>query len=136
MEEIIESLARTIIAGSGGTQSSGTKKATPEHVKGVAAWFKAVLDHDLAAHERASLSHLVNRRLFKTRDGKLGLGPQAMRPGDSITALRGSDLPVILRPYEQEFRFIGFSYVNGLMYGETVPALQAAGVEERVFIVR
>ncbi|OQN98096.1 hypothetical protein B0A48_15928 [Cryoendolithus antarcticus] len=153
MEEVIESLARTIVAGSGGTQSSGTKKATPEHVKGVAAWFKTILDHDLAssdaetyyticktarirAHERASLSHLVNRRLFKTRDGKLGLGPQAMRPGDSITALRGSDLPVILRPCEQEFRFIGLSYVNGLMYGETVPALQAAGVEEHVFIVR
>lgn len=55
-----------------------------------------------------------DRRFFTTSDGRIGLGPESIRPGDLITILYNSSLPVALRPVEQHFLLAGGCYVHGL----------------------
>jgi hypothetical protein len=62
--------------------------------------------------------HRINRRMFTTRDGYIGLGPKEMQPGDSIVLLSGGRLPFVLRPDGSSFRIVGDSYVHGMMAGE------------------
>lgn len=52
-----------------------------------------------------------NRRVFVTRDGRLGLGPQAMRPGDKIIVLFGGQLPYVVRPKAGYHTFVGQCYI-------------------------
>lgn len=70
------------------------------------------------------------RCLFRTRSGRLGLGPQSVRPGDGVWLVAGSRTPYLLRKKEQveeeareRLGFLGEAYVHGVMYGEA-----AAGV--------
>lgn len=76
----------------------------------------------------------AGRRLFTTRRGYIGLGPEWMRPGDEVWTLFGGSVPFILRPSEkacshtfyknQEVHrrhvVIGDCYVQGIMFGESV----------------
>ncbi|PSR77686.1 hypothetical protein BD289DRAFT_142389 [Coniella lustricola] len=71
------------------------------------------------------------RVLFRTQGGRLGLGPQSLRPGDNITLLAGTRTPYILRPRREGpdntivvFKFMGEAYVHGIMYGEAASKLQ------------
>lgn len=59
-----------------------------------------------------------NRTLFATEEGRIGLGPYLMRRGDVVTALVGSRVPIILRPEDSVYRYLGEAYVEGIMYGE------------------
>lgn len=59
-----------------------------------------------------------NRTLFATEDGRIGLGPYLTQPGDVVTALAGSSVPVILRPEDCVYRHLGEAYVERIMYGE------------------
>lgn len=70
------------------------------------------------------------RCLFRTRAGRLGLGPQSVRPGDGVWLVAGSRTPYLLRKKEQgegeareRLGFLGEAYVHGVMYGEA-----AAGI--------
>jgi len=49
------------------------------------------------------------RRVFQTSSGLLGLGPAIMEPGDMVTVLYGSRVPVILRPcqHSEQHRVVG-----------------------------
>ncbi|KAK6424844.1 hypothetical protein LTR95_016328 [Oleoguttula sp. CCFEE 5521] len=131
---------------------SGDKAADEDIMVGV-EWIRAMFGHensrsdpdmyraiyDVAANrvdDHCQLNMLKNRKLFRTHTGKFGLGPKAIQLGDIVTAVRGSDLPVVLRRSKEEYQFIGFAYVHGLMYGETALELLAAGVREQVFVVR
>ncbi|KAJ3469897.1 hypothetical protein MRS44_003962 [Fusarium solani] len=73
----------------------------------------------------AAQSACNGRRLFLTEDGRLGLGPAAMREGDHLCILFGGSVPFIMRPEGQSWRgqswsLIGESYVKTLMGGERV----------------
>ncbi|KAK6437148.1 hypothetical protein LTR95_006657 [Oleoguttula sp. CCFEE 5521] len=96
---------------------------------------KTVRKATAEASKHCKWDALIDRRLFKMQSGACGLGPSAMRAGDIVTALRGSPWPAILRPYNEDYQFIGLAYARGLMYGETISALRAAGVEEQWFVV-
>ncbi|CAM1504816.1 Fc.00g024070.m01.CDS01 [Cosmosporella sp. VM-42] len=48
-----------------------------------------------------------NRRLFMTREGRLGLGPQVMQAGDEVVVLFGSRVPFVIRPRPDHHIFIG-----------------------------
>ncbi len=63
-----------------------------------------------------------SRRLFSTHNGRFGLGPTLVRPGDAVCVLLGHRVPVILsRPSNQkQYRFGGDCYVHGLMNGEAI----------------
>jgi hypothetical protein len=41
-----------------------------------------------------------NRTVYRTRDGRLGLGLEAMRPGDVVCVLLGGRAPFVLRPVQ------------------------------------
>lgn len=48
-----------------------------------------------------------NRRILMTSDGRLGLGPQVMQPGDEVIVLFGSRVPFVVRPRPDHHIFIG-----------------------------
>ncbi|KAK4446202.1 HET domain-containing protein [Podospora aff. communis PSN243] len=64
--------------------------------------------------------YALNRRLFLTRGGRLGIGPSVMRPGDEAVVLLGGKVPFVLRLRGDHHVFIGSSYVrdNRVMWGD------------------
>jgi hypothetical protein len=61
------------------------------------------------------------RRFFTTTKGRLGIGPVALLPGDSITILEGAHYPFLLRTAsEASNKLIGHVYVRGIMDGEAL----------------
>lgn len=72
------------------------------------------------------------RRLFFTEDGRLGLGPAAMREGDHLCILFGGSVPFILRPDYQSWRLIGECYVKTLMNGQSVEKYKE-GMEDSMY---
>lgn len=55
-----------------------------------------------------------DRSWFKTADGRLGIGPRNMKPGDQLVALDPSRLPVVLRRRGPNWVHVGTCYVAGL----------------------
>jgi hypothetical protein len=68
-----------------------------------------------------------HRRFFRTCRGLFGLGTPDCCTGDTVAIFYGYSRPVILRPLENEYTFIGSAYVHGIMMGE---ALDKYGREE------
>jgi hypothetical protein len=87
------------------------------------------------------------RRMFLTINGFLGMGPDCVQEGDIVCVLSGGDLPFVLRlvqpkpephnkpdataPHgqqssEKHYRLVGECYVEGLMKGEVISALDVA----------
>jgi hypothetical protein len=69
-----------------------------------------------------------NRTLFVTMHGHLGMGPIEMQSGDQICILGGASMPFVLRKAvsddgEPFHRLIGECYVDGIMDGEAVIAM-------------
>ena len=62
------------------------------------------------------------RRMITTKRGYIGLGPRMSQPGDSIFLVKGSRVPLILRPGESGWELIGDCYVHGIMQGEAFDA--------------
>lgn len=69
------------------------------------------------------------RCLFRTKAGRLGLGPQSVKPGDAVCLLAGTRTPYLVRKLEgseqprNKFRFLGEAYVHGIMYGRAAARL-------------
>lgn len=68
----------------------------------------------------------VNRRIFVTRDGRIGLGPRAMRPGDELVVMFGHRMPFIVRPRHDHQLLVGDCVVvdDELMWGNTTEAVR------------
>jgi len=64
--------------------------------------------------------YIKNQKLTITRDGRLGLVPAEFQHGDAIAIFRGCNLPIILRPYQNGYKWIGPCYIDGLMFGEAL----------------
>ena len=69
----------------------------------------------------------VDRRLFRTANGFVGVGPLSIQPGDQIWVIQDSKFPFILRPVERAekeraFKVVGECYVHGFMNGEMLDA--------------
>ena len=65
------------------------------------------------------------RRFIITKKGYIGLAPFSCRPGDHICVLLGGKTPYVVRKSrKQYFRFIGESYVHGIMHGEALKGPQ------------
>jgi Heterokaryon incompatibility protein (HET)/Ankyrin repeats (3 copies) len=61
------------------------------------------------------------RRLFRTKENLLGLGPRSLRVGDELWIISGTIFPFILRPLETgAYHLVGTSYVHGIMHGEAI----------------
>ena len=61
-----------------------------------------------------------NRRVFLTREGRIGIGPTMMQPGDEVSVLFGGRLPFIVRPRHDHHILVGNCYVrdDDLMWGK------------------
>lgn len=60
----------------------------------------------------------VNRAMFITSKGFIGLAPWNAQKGDCIAVLLGGCTPFILRSIGEQYNFIGETYVYGIMGGE------------------
>jgi hypothetical protein len=69
----------------------------------------------------------LNRRLFTTANGHVGLGPQAIREDDFLCILADSRLPIMLRQCDTEWNVLGPCFAHGIMRGEVVKERLEAG---------
>lgn len=72
---------------------------------------------DFARFEQLS-GITYNRRLAKTKTGRLALVPRTTRIGDGIMLCRVSDSPLIIRETTRNGinRFVGLAYVHGVVF--------------------
>jgi hypothetical protein len=72
-----------------------------------------------AADFESSENHSEGRRLFRTKNGYIGLGGRDVRAGDNVVLLAGANAPFVLRPSDGgRFRVVSDAYVVGMMHGE------------------
>ncbi|KAH8746879.1 heterokaryon incompatibility protein-domain-containing protein [Hyaloscypha finlandica] len=64
------------------------------------------------------------RTLFLTSHGHIGLGPETMSKGDVVCVLGGATMIHILRKTGDDFVLVGDCFIDGLMNGEAVTAMQ------------
>lgn len=65
----------------------------------------------------------LNRKLYRTTAGYVGLGPADMEPTDSIVVFHGGTTPHVLRKLNDQlegarYRYLGEAFCDGIMYGE------------------
>ncbi|XTI82519.1 hypothetical protein V2W45_1337700 [Cenococcum geophilum] len=64
----------------------------------------------------------LNRRVFITGDGHIGLGPASLRKGDELYLIKGGRTPFVLRrsgektlPGSVSFELVSDCYTHGMM---------------------
>jgi hypothetical protein len=74
----------------------------------------------LTQYRDALIRTCFMRRVFCTKGGMLGLGPQYMREGDEVVVLYKSWWPSIVRPAGdgKHHHFVGSCFVDGMMDGQ------------------
>ena len=82
-------------------------------------------EDEMIQFRNAAIASCRGRTCFNTTSGLRGLGPAAMRTGDSVCVLYGATMPFVIRPEGSMYRLIGECYVHGLMRGEGVPEASA-----------
>ena len=68
--------------------------------------------------------NILHHRFCISSSSILGLLPDTVKQGDKICILLGCSLPVILRPVDDHYIFIGSAYVDGYMTGEAMERLE------------
>ena len=68
-------------------------------------------------------------RFFITKEGRMGLGPKSLQPGDGITILSGARYIYCVRSKSHQYQLVGHAYVYGLMNGEGLDG-EDGGFEE------
>jgi hypothetical protein len=58
------------------------------------------------------------RVIIRTRDGYIGLAPEATMEGDTIALFEGGKLPFVIRQRRENWMIIGPCYIHGMMDGE------------------
>ncbi|KAI1759882.1 HET-domain-containing protein [Hypoxylon sp. FL1150] len=66
---------------------------------------------------------VLGRLFFITKDGRMGLGPPQIQPGDHIAILKGCHVPLVLREAGDYMVLVGEAYVSAMMNGELVSDL-------------
>lgn len=93
---------------------------SPRDVEGVEKLCKHLTEYlQIQVHD--------GRRLFRTEDGVIGLGPPSAQTGDSVCMLYGGDVLYVSRETMMgRWKYVGECYLYGMMDGA---ALTAGGVE-------
>lgn len=85
------------------------------------------------------LKSCINRTLFQTDDGRLGIGLLNLQQGDLICAVDSSSLPILLRRVESldsdgsHLEHVGACYVLGLSDGEPADMVKKGELELETF---
>jgi hypothetical protein len=81
-------------------------------------------EYKAMADIRARICQTTNlKRLSRTKNGHLALMPADSRRGDTVAILFNCDLPVVLRPREEQYEFVGCCYIHGFMEGQAMAGL-------------
>jgi hypothetical protein len=82
------------------------------------------------------------RRHFTTAMGYMGIGPQAMKPGDFVYVISGGCVPYILRLQEKRppeegslYVLVGECYVHGIMDGEAMAERENGRLHTESFFI-
>ncbi|KAF2025760.1 hypothetical protein EK21DRAFT_92947 [Setomelanomma holmii] len=75
------------------------------------------------------------RRIVTTKTGFLGLAPAEAEAGDSIAIPYGCDNPVVLRSCKDGYRYVGECYIDGLMDGEAIEAVERGEYKEETITI-
>lgn len=75
-----------------------------------------------ASNLRRTVIALQHRRLCTTQTGFLGLAPNEIKIGDTVAIILGCNYPVLLRPFDNGFKYVGECYIDGMMEGEAIEA--------------
>lgn len=95
-------------------------------------WFASLLIPFLQAVRMATLK----RRFVTSSKGYMGLVPIDTQVGDTICVVFGCPLPVILRPVNGYFVFIGEAYVHQWMDGQAMQLYKTGELKRAAFQVR
>ena len=77
----------------------------------------------------------LKRRLMVTEQGHIGMAPARSRKGDVVVVLYGCSVPVLLRPHQDQYEFIGECFVHGYMEGEILKEVEAMTKELSRFVL-
>ena len=86
-------------------------------------------------YNKAFLLHWCGRSFFTTSCGHIGLGPAAIKVGDHISVLAGSQVPFMLRSSGDQFKVVGEAYVHGIMDGTYWERLESEKTKQREFVL-
>jgi hypothetical protein len=75
------------------------------------------------------------RKLFRTSNDLIGIGPRLIQPGDKICVFRTCKMPLVLRkePEKEFHEFLGPAYVDGIMHGEALELEKQGSIREEYF---
>jgi hypothetical protein len=83
--------------------------------------FEGSLDHWNMRFLALVGQSICGRSFFVTKDGCLGLGPKAAKPGDIVTVLLGGKGSFVMRPADGGYyQFVGVAYCHGFMDAEAL----------------
>ncbi|KAF1952608.1 hypothetical protein CC80DRAFT_507796 [Byssothecium circinans] len=129
---------RTMIWGHTRTGSkAGTQYRT--HLRAYGGFIYANLEDENVLSKRGVAQELIEscfvvrlpyRKFCSTRKGSIGWVPRGAQVGDVICVLYGGRVPVVLRPRDGGYEFVGDAYVHGMMNGE---ALVMSGAPDEEF---
>lgn len=138
-DEYLEALAKALdsIASIPGAPSEEdvqewlTAFAEEEDQGATMAKYNRETSHFLSDYSAACLG----RSIFMTEDS-MGLGPLAVLPDDQIWILVPGRVPYILRPTEDQGRylFIGEAYLHGVMFGEAAEGISEDELDDITLI--
>lgn len=107
-----------------------TDKELPSQYESFAAWCKAFgnplsssasVDGQPVPEYSQSMWRAINRRLFITAGGRLGMGPYGTQTGDHVVMLSGTQGVFVLRPQGGLWRLIGDAYCRRFMKVCAIP---------------
>jgi hypothetical protein len=79
---------------------------------------------------------ILTRRLARTRKGFIGLVPAEAQIGDGLYLLKDGEVIYTLRDDGEHHRFVGESYVHGIMYGEIIRIFDKEHLKPRTMTIK
>ena len=71
--------------------------------------------------------------VLATEKGYIGEATCRCQVGDIVCVLLGFNYPVILRPIGGHYEFVGTAYLEGIMHGEVIQAMEEGKIQSQVF---
>ncbi len=137
----IAALSRTVIADRSYDDASGSQRATAAFYEDL---HNVVYDapFNTPAGIRGKYCRSIvfrtthGRQLFVSQKGYLGLGPADAKEGDILCILLGVRVPLVLRQERNHYTIIGDCYVDGVMDGELIEAMEAGKPKAEPIYIR
>lgn len=77
-------------------------------------------------------NYCFNRCFFITSCGRMGIGPSDASVGDDCAILLGGEVVYVIRQKQDDWIFVGESYVSGLMSGEAIQSCEKGVFQEEI----